>query len=296
MPATSASAASAPATSSPSTASSRPRWRPGFEGGLWLGAAASRANTRAAALARGLAAIPGVTLAHPVEANAVFARWPRGLHRAAMAAGAEYYLWDFDATLDGPDDELLLARLVCGWSTTEEEVRQFVALVSGAAATAPRRQVAAKPAAGPVAAPMGHYLWPGRLQGGASAGACDVGLAPTGGEVPMTVGRSAVSAVFHQPFRLPGQCETLPPGEYALEVETAPAAGRGASVLIHLAPHPASSGPAHTVTVPLADLGAALAAQVPAVPLDDLLADPMVQLFMASGVVAADEIRSLVDG
>jgi len=101
-----------------------------LEGGLWLDLA-TRANARAAALARGLAAIPGVTLAHPVEANAVFARWPRGLHRAAIAAGAEYYLWDFDATLDGPDDEPLLARLVCGWSTTEEEVRRLIALVSG---------------------------------------------------------------------------------------------------------------------------------------------------------------------
>ncbi len=96
--------------------------------GLWLQLAA-RANARAAALGRGLAAIPGVTLAHPVEANAVFARWPRGLHKAALAAGAEYHLWDFDATLDGPDDEPLLARLVCGWSTTEAEVEAFLALL-----------------------------------------------------------------------------------------------------------------------------------------------------------------------
>lgn len=98
--------------------------------GLWLDLAA-RANARAAALGQGLAAIPGVDLAHPVEANAVFARWPRGLHRAVMAAGAEYNLWDFDATLDGPDDEPLLARLACGWATTDEEVRQMIALVAG---------------------------------------------------------------------------------------------------------------------------------------------------------------------
>jgi threonine aldolase len=97
--------------------------------GLWLELAA-RANARAAALGRGLAATPGVTLAHPVEANAVFARWPRGLHKAALAAGAEYHLWDFDATLDGPDDEPLLARLVCGWSTTEAEVATFLAVLS----------------------------------------------------------------------------------------------------------------------------------------------------------------------
>lgn len=96
-------------------------------GGLWLELAA-RANARAAALGQGLAAVPGVEIAHPVEANAVFASWPRRQHKAAMAAGAEYHLWDFDATLDGPDDEPLLARLVCGWSTTEAEVADFLGL------------------------------------------------------------------------------------------------------------------------------------------------------------------------
>jgi hypothetical protein len=109
----------------------------------------------------------------------------------------------------------------------------------------------------------------------------------------MTVGSPAVSAVFHQPFRLPGQRETFPPGEYALEV--APALGPGASVLIHLSPQPAGAGAARTVTVPLADLEAALAAQVPPVPLDALLADPMVRLFMASDGVTDDEIRGLYD-
>ena len=98
---------------------------------LWLDLA-GRANARAADLGRGLAAMPGVTLAHPVEANAVFARWPRGLHRAAMAAGAEYHLWDFDASLDGPDDEPLLARLVCGWSTSDAEVTGFLDLLRAA--------------------------------------------------------------------------------------------------------------------------------------------------------------------
>jgi len=96
--------------------------------GLWLELAA-RANARAAALGRGLAAIPGVILEHPVEANAVFARWPRALHRAALAGGAQYHLWDFDATLDGPDDEPLLARLVCGWATSEAEVEALLGLL-----------------------------------------------------------------------------------------------------------------------------------------------------------------------
>ena len=82
-------------------------------------------------MADGLAAIPGITLAHPVEANAVFAGWPRARHRAARAAGAEYLLWDRDATLDGPDDEPLLARLVCGWSTGDDEVAELLAVLRG---------------------------------------------------------------------------------------------------------------------------------------------------------------------
>lgn len=99
-----------------------------LDDGLWLDLAA-RANDAAQILAAGLAAVPGVTLAHPVEANAVFARCPRALHRAALAGGAEYHLWDWDATLEGPDDEPLLARLVCNWSTAPAEVAALLALL-----------------------------------------------------------------------------------------------------------------------------------------------------------------------
>ena len=53
------------------------------------------------------------------------------MHRAARRPAAEYYLWDFDATLDGPDDEPLLARLVCDWATTEAEIAAFLALMGG---------------------------------------------------------------------------------------------------------------------------------------------------------------------
>ena len=55
-------------------------------GDLWLTLAA-RANARAAALARGLAAVPGARLLHDVEANAVFAAWPRAGHRALAGGG-----------------------------------------------------------------------------------------------------------------------------------------------------------------------------------------------------------------
>ncbi len=91
---------------------------------VWLRLAA-RANARAAALGAGIAAVPGARLLHDVEANAVFAAWPRAGHRALRAAGAEYYLWPESQSLEGPDEEPLSARLVCSWSTTEAEVEAF---------------------------------------------------------------------------------------------------------------------------------------------------------------------------
>ena len=96
-----------------------------LEGDLWL-ELAERANARASALARGLAAVPGARLLHDVEANAVFAAWPRAGHRAVEEAGARYYLWPQNQSLEGPEDEPLSARLVCSWSTTEAEVADFL--------------------------------------------------------------------------------------------------------------------------------------------------------------------------
>lgn len=92
---------------------------------LWR-ALATHANARARQLAAGIAALPGARLVHPAEANAVFAAWPRAGHRAMRAAGARYYLWPGDQSLDGPDDEPLSARLVCNWSTTEADVEAFL--------------------------------------------------------------------------------------------------------------------------------------------------------------------------
>ena len=95
---------------------------------LWLALAAA-ANARADALAAGLAAVPGAKLLHPVEANMVFAAWPRAGHRAAQAAGARYYLWPGDQTLDGPDDDAVSARLVCNWATAEAGIADFLAIL-----------------------------------------------------------------------------------------------------------------------------------------------------------------------
>jgi threonine aldolase len=95
-----------------------------LEGDLWRDLAQT-ANAAAARLTRGLKQIEGVTFAAEPEANILFAEWPRALHRRLHAAGAKYYVWK--GSLDGPDDEPLLARLVTSWSTTEADTDAFLA-------------------------------------------------------------------------------------------------------------------------------------------------------------------------
>ena len=95
---------------------------------LWLKTAAT-ANARAARLSQGIAAIPGAALVHPTEANSVFAAWPRQGHGVAQAAGAGYGLWPGTQNLDGTPDELLTARLVCSWNTTDTEIDKLLALI-----------------------------------------------------------------------------------------------------------------------------------------------------------------------
>ncbi|MGB5558161.1 MAG: low specificity L-threonine aldolase [Paracoccaceae bacterium] len=92
---------------------------------------ASAANARAKRLSDGIAQIKGASLIHPTQANGVFASWPRAGHRRAHEAGAEYYFWPSDQSLDGPDDESLPARLMCSWSTTNADVDRFLDLIRG---------------------------------------------------------------------------------------------------------------------------------------------------------------------
>ncbi|WP_116131485.1 low specificity L-threonine aldolase [Tropicimonas sp. IMCC34043] len=99
-----------------------------LEDGLWLQMAAD-ANAACAALARGLSRHPDVRLLYPADANIVFAAWPRGLHRQLLAAGADYHLWEGELD-DGPEDEPLTARLVCGFDTTDSEIDRFLALLA----------------------------------------------------------------------------------------------------------------------------------------------------------------------
>ncbi|MEM6467654.1 MAG: beta-eliminating lyase-related protein [Pseudomonadota bacterium] len=97
---------------------------------LWLDLA-TQANRMAQRLSEGLVA-RGASLMHPTQANGVFASFPRRQHQAAQAAGAHYYFWPFNQSLEGPPEDPLSARLVCNWCTTEAEVDGFLAAVEGA--------------------------------------------------------------------------------------------------------------------------------------------------------------------
>lgn len=90
---------------------------------VWLRHAA-RANALAARLAAGLTAVPGVRLAHPPEANAVFAYLPAGVAEKLWDAGWRFY-----------DDvgPVGAVRLMCAWDTTEADVDAFVAELARAA-------------------------------------------------------------------------------------------------------------------------------------------------------------------
>jgi threonine aldolase len=85
-------------------------WTALLRDNLWL-EIANRANSRARRLEAGLRCVPGVEILYPVEANAVFARLPEHLHEGLRDRGWRYYLF-----IGGG------ARLMCSWSTTEEDV------------------------------------------------------------------------------------------------------------------------------------------------------------------------------
>jgi len=97
---------------------------------LWL-TLARHSNAMAQRLSQGILDIDGAKLMHPTMGNQVFAYWPRSGHRTAMDAGAKYYFWPFDQALEGDDNELLSARLVASWSTTEDDVDRFLSLIQG---------------------------------------------------------------------------------------------------------------------------------------------------------------------
>jgi len=92
---------------------------------LWL-ALAQHSNAMGSKLSKKISALADSTILHPTDANVVFANLPRAVHRKAQDAGAVYSLVPFYASLDGPGGELLPARLVCSWSTTDGDIDQLI--------------------------------------------------------------------------------------------------------------------------------------------------------------------------
>ncbi len=93
-----------------------------LQDGLWMHTA-QMANENAAYLAAGLRNA-GAEFLHEPQANMIFASFPRGVHKKLHVAGAKYYLWD--GPLEGADDEMVGARLVCDWSITHEQIDIFL--------------------------------------------------------------------------------------------------------------------------------------------------------------------------
>jgi threonine aldolase len=85
----------------------------------WL-ANAARANALAQRLAQGLAQAGSIEIAHPVQANAVFARMPTALAARLRVAGAVFYDWG------PPRDGHVLARLMLSFATREEDVARLI--------------------------------------------------------------------------------------------------------------------------------------------------------------------------
>jgi threonine aldolase len=80
---------------------------------------ALHANELAQVLAAGLRDIPGIEIVHPVEANGVFARFPR----AAISRIQEeifFYMWDPEADI---------VRLMLSFDSTMEDVTALLAVV-----------------------------------------------------------------------------------------------------------------------------------------------------------------------
>ncbi|MGE0719147.1 MAG: low specificity L-threonine aldolase, partial [Alphaproteobacteria bacterium] len=66
----------------------------------------------------------GAALAHPVEANAIFATLPGRVIVRLLAQGFRFYRW--------PDDTSDLVRLVTAWDTTTDDVDAFLAAARAA--------------------------------------------------------------------------------------------------------------------------------------------------------------------
>ena len=94
-----------------------------FEDGLWR-EIAGHANAMARRLGAAAAGVPGVRLAYPVEANAVFAALPAAAIER-LRQRYRFYVWDEGAGV---------VRFMCSWQTTPEDVDELARSLRDAAA------------------------------------------------------------------------------------------------------------------------------------------------------------------
>ncbi len=99
--------------------------------GLWL-RLAERANSSARRLARGLAAMPGVRIAWPTEANEVFVVAPDAMVQRWRAAGARFHDWPTRsiAPEKAPGAGETLVRLVTSFETASTEIERLIGMCS----------------------------------------------------------------------------------------------------------------------------------------------------------------------
>ena len=90
-----------------------------LDGDLWL-RSAQHANAMARRLHDGVAGLPGVTIARPVGANAVFAVLPAGV---ADRLRTRFRFYDWDAATGE-------VRWMCAFDTTTDDVDAFVAAIT----------------------------------------------------------------------------------------------------------------------------------------------------------------------
>jgi hypothetical protein len=116
---------------------------------------------------------------------------------------------------------------------------------------------------------------------------------------------SKSTAIFERPFSVPGFDELLPAGEYDLETEIGAPPDHldpemwKAAVRVQLHARGSHPGLSRSLTVPLAALEGALARDkhsgldVVEFFVEEMLADPMIQLMMTADGISDTEIRTL---
>ncbi len=101
---------------------------------LWL-RHAECANKMSARLAAGLRSSNKLRHAFDVDANMQFVIMKKAVHEQLIAGGAHYYTWPGRGPKgdQAKQDDEIIARLVCGFSTKKEDVDAFIELVGSVA-------------------------------------------------------------------------------------------------------------------------------------------------------------------